>query len=699
MFSITYIATDAALDLKVTIKEYYSKESSYRIGRISSQITWDDSGDPGIRWQDGKNSFLQEARKMARIRTIPEIVRVLDTFEENNTAYIVMDYVDGETLRDKIKREGPMSFQSAAAMLKPGINALNLIHEHGVVYCDLNPDNIMLETGGRLRLLTPSAAKGISRDALIFQNVVKLCYSPYEQRTNADTGPCSDVYSMCGVLYFCVTGRDPQDSRERTRADELIKPEDNFTPVEALVIKRGMALNKDQRIQTMSELLSAIDAAEKENEEETGSVKDGLKNLLSAKKPANQSVEPQKSPGIKGMHARKSERLRMSPEQMILQRYMEEQRRLKEKEDAEARRKQEEYERARSATKGPAVGEPVRKDEVDLYNDGLAYYNGYGVRKDYAEAVRCFRLAAEKGYAKAQNNLAICYYNGHGVKQDYSEAVKWYTLAANQGNANAQYNLGFCFSNGHGVQKNYTQAARWYALAAEQGVVSAQSKLADLYKAGRNYAEAVKWYKMAALKDDTDAQCGLGLCYYNGQGVPQDFKEAVKWYRMAAEKGNATAQLNLGLCFANGQGVKQSLAEAVNYYELAANQGNAAAQYNLGVCYGSGQGVQQSPEEAVKWYRSSAKQGFANAQCNLGFCYHYGQGVPQNFAEAVEWYRKAAEQGVAMAQYNLGVCYNSGQGVRKDYREARKWYELAAGQGVGAAEQALRKMKRAFWGF
>ena len=93
-----------------------------------------------------------------------------------------------------------------------------------------------------------------------------------------------------------------------------------------------------------------------------------------------------------------------------------------------------------------------------------------------------YREAAEQGDAEAQCNLGLCYYNGWGVKQDYTQAVYWYRKAAEQGNAKAQFNLGLCYATGQGVEQDYTQAAHWYRKAAEQGMPGAQSKLKELEK-------------------------------------------------------------------------------------------------------------------------------------------------------------------------------------------------------------------------
>ena len=112
----------------------------------------------------------------------------------------------------------------------------------------------------------------------------------------------------------------------------------------------------------------------------------------------------------------------------------------------------------------------------DYFYKGVEYYKN----KNYPEAVKWFRKAAEQGDAKAQCMLGVCYDNGQGVSQDYAEAVKWYRKAAEQGDAMAQYNLGVCYYNGQGVSQNYAEAVKWLRKAAAQGHAGAKKVLKEL---------------------------------------------------------------------------------------------------------------------------------------------------------------------------------------------------------------------------
>ena len=109
-----------------------------------------------------------------------------------------------------------------------------------------------------------------------------------------------------------------------------------------------------------------------------------------------------------------------------------------------------------------------------MYGLGSAYMSGRGTDKDEMEAIRWYLMAAESGYAKAQNTLGVCYKNGTGVEKDLGEAVKWYRLAAQQNYALAQSNLGICYAKGEGVERNDEEASFWFTLAEENGNESAR---------------------------------------------------------------------------------------------------------------------------------------------------------------------------------------------------------------------------------
>ena len=308
-----------------------------------------------------------------------------------------------------------------------------------------------------------------------------------------------------------------------------------------------------------------------------------------------------------------------------------------------------------------------------------------------------FRVWAERGEARAQNELGKRYENGRGVGQDNGVAVSWFRRAAEQGYARGQGNLGAMYYNGAGVPRDDEAALTWFRRAAAQGDSRGQNGLGVLYSTGRGLpqdrAEAGRWYRRAAEQGYAVAQDNLGVMYRDGRGVERDYGEAVRWFRRSAEQGNAAGHNNLGAMYGTGRGVERDDAEAVRWYRRAADQGHALAQSNLGVMYRDGRGVERDYGEAVRWFRRSAEQGNVRGQNNLGSMYATGRSVSRDDAEAVRWYRRAAGQGHATAQYNLGVMFENGRGLPRDRVEAVRWYRLAAEQGYANAQKALDRLR------
>ena len=207
----------------------------------------------------------------------------------------------------------------------------------------------------------------------------------------------------------------------------------------------------------------------------------------------------------------------------------------------------------------------------------------------------------------------------------------------------------------------------------------------DAYSQG-DYATALEKLKPLAERGHVGSQHLLGVMYYNGTDVAQDYDQAMKWTLKAAEQGYDKAQCNLGIIYKHGKGVDKNYERAIKWFHKAAEQGYDRAQYFLGQMYRVGKDVDQNNAEAVKWYRKAAEQGHDRAQWFLGSLYRNGEGVDQDDAEAAKWFRKAAEQGHDRAQFSLGLMYRRGEGVDQDDVEAVKWFRKAVEQGHDRAQ-------------
>ncbi|MEI8294349.1 MAG: tetratricopeptide repeat protein [bacterium] len=193
---------------------------------------------------------------------------------------------------------------------------------------------------------------------------------------------------------------------------------------------------------------------------------------------------------------------------------------------------------------------------------GKAYYNGWAMKKNYAEAAKWFRMSAEKGIPPAQYWLGICLHNGLGIQKNDVDAAQWFLKSAKQGYPPAQRNLGLCYVDGLGVEKNAEEGVKWFKKTAENGLPDGMFFLAFHYAKGwgvkQNEAEAAKWYGKAAISGMPDSQYFSGRCYQEGKGVDKDDVEAYAYYSLALSK-NKDAQKALSTL--SKEMTKQQIAE------------------------------------------------------------------------------------------------------------------------------------------
>lgn len=265
-FGITYIACDLRLDLKVAIKEYFPTDKATRHAPSSLDVTTY-TGMATNDYENYKRKFLAEARTMAKMDKQPEIVSVRDFFELNNTAYIVMEFVDGTTFRELVKQQGgKIPAQQLLTIIEPLFGALSAMHAAGLVHRDISPDNLMLEHG-KVRLLDFGCARESTTGTDTLTIALKHGFAPIEQYTNHGQGPWTDIYALAGTIYFCITGKAPVRSTDRLLGDELILPSKlgiDLSRQQERALLRAMAIQPRRRFQTAEEFHAALYAPEED---------------------------------------------------------------------------------------------------------------------------------------------------------------------------------------------------------------------------------------------------------------------------------------------------------------------------------------------------------------------------------------------------------------------------------------------------
>ena len=256
-FGITYLGMDGLHKKKVAIKEFFPQ------GIVTRNIEYEDTVTVTLvgekeNYDKGKERFLKEAQTMAMFSKDKGIVKALDFFEINNTAYIVMEYLEGVTLKQYLRENKRIAAEDLVELLVPLIEALDEIHSQGLIHRDISPDNIMVLPDGRIKLMDFGAARDYTEfGEKSLSIVLKPGYAPPEQyQTHGVQGPWTDIYALCATMYKCITGENPPDAIDRLVDDHLKKISAfGFTvspQIEEAIIK-GMSVAAKDRYQNVGD--------------------------------------------------------------------------------------------------------------------------------------------------------------------------------------------------------------------------------------------------------------------------------------------------------------------------------------------------------------------------------------------------------------------------------------------------------------
>lgn len=218
-FDITYLGYDKFLDTNVVIKEYFPYGKVIR--QQPGSCTVKPVGDRELEWfQRNRERFLREAKALSRLSRIERIVQIRNFFLANDTAYIIMEYVPGISLKDYIRRNGSLSLDTTLKMLRPLMTSLVHVHKEGFIHRNISPENIVLMPNGTLKLMEFGSVRHIGAEqttdpANPTMAVVRGGYSPVEQYNNIKLGPWTDVYALCATIVFCVSAQQIADAPER----------------------------------------------------------------------------------------------------------------------------------------------------------------------------------------------------------------------------------------------------------------------------------------------------------------------------------------------------------------------------------------------------------------------------------------------------------------------------------------------------
>jgi serine/threonine protein kinase len=261
-FGITYKALDLVHQLPVAIKEYLPGRTATRMEGQTWVTVY--TGAAREEFLYGLQKFLEEAQSLARFADHPHIVSALGYFEGNGTAYMVMEYVEGMTLKQFLEQQGGrITFEQAKNLILPVMDALEAIHQVGLLHRDISPENLYITRDGEVKLLDFGAARVSSGEwSCSLSVILKTGYAPEEQyRSNGRQGPWTDVYALAATMYRAVTGRTPPDALDRKEADTLIPPSHlgvDLTPGEERALLLALSVEAPKRFQNIRAFREAL---------------------------------------------------------------------------------------------------------------------------------------------------------------------------------------------------------------------------------------------------------------------------------------------------------------------------------------------------------------------------------------------------------------------------------------------------------
>lgn len=260
-FGITYLGWDLTYGIKVAIKEYFPSGYVNRVPK-SNQVIINRKENQSAS-NRGLKRFIDEAKNLAKIKNLSGVVNVRDFFSANGTAYIVMEFLDGVSLKQYVRRKGgklPMS--DVLNIIRPVMESLILVHQTGLIHRDISPDNILITRYNEVKLIDFGAAKQSNLDGKSLSIVLKQGFAPEEQyRTHGEQGPWTDVYALGATIYFCLTGQLPVESIQRMVKDTIKRPSELgavITSGQENALMKSLAVYKRNRYENVQQMMNGL---------------------------------------------------------------------------------------------------------------------------------------------------------------------------------------------------------------------------------------------------------------------------------------------------------------------------------------------------------------------------------------------------------------------------------------------------------
>lgn len=300
-YGITYRGLDTRLERTVAIKEYYPTFCASRFAQMGTEVRCMRGAEQ--TFEAGMKRFRDEAMTLVQLSNVPSIVRVNDLFQENNTIYMVMDFLDGKNLKQMLDGfGGRIPADVLIPVLSPVIHALQRVHEMGMIHRDLSPDNIMMLEDGSVRLIDFGNARDTT-DNKSMTMAMKEGFAAPEQYRSKGQGSWTDVYGLCATIYYCLTGKLVPQALDRLTGAPFLRPSEMGVEIPAHqedAIMDGLELYMNKRIQNMDELWERLYGTESAPRVENGQGSQSAPEAynVTATPSAHQSLDAMLSQGL-----------------------------------------------------------------------------------------------------------------------------------------------------------------------------------------------------------------------------------------------------------------------------------------------------------------------------------------------------------------------------------------------------------------
>lgn len=275
-FGITYTGYDKSEKRAVAIKEYFPSNMVQRNmsrGHEGEVIPCD--GNNGNSFARGLERFAKEGNTLKKFNKLTNVVKVYDYFLQNNTGYIIMEYVPGTTLTEHVAKKGNFSTEEILTIIRPIVGDLKCIHEMGMVHRDISPDNIILQANRVAKVIDFGSARTVFQEESLkgqtMTVMLKQQYAPREQYSpKGNIGPWTDVYSLCATIYFMLLGQAPVNVFERSEGDVARKIKEVYPECGneiADVLEKGMCIDVEGRYQGMDDFQKEFEKAVLKNDQ------------------------------------------------------------------------------------------------------------------------------------------------------------------------------------------------------------------------------------------------------------------------------------------------------------------------------------------------------------------------------------------------------------------------------------------------